>query len=112
LTLTDGHMLLVNGEMKEARYLRVGDVVERPNRGVETIQNIKRNVVKTGLYNPHTASGSIVVNGIVCSTFTNAVMDSAANALLAPLRSLFRVGALTQESAGDLFKQGGEGLLF
>jgi uncharacterized protein YjbI with pentapeptide repeats len=45
----------------------------------------------TGVYNPQTVHGDIVVNGVVASTYTTAVAPAVAHGLLAPLRTLYRV---------------------
>lgn len=45
-------------------------------------------VWKRGLHNPQTESGTIVVNGVVASTFTQTVQPGTASALLAPLKWL------------------------
>jgi len=49
-----------------------------------------------GLFNPHTFDGSIAVDGVVCSTYTTAVKPVAGQALLAPVRLLFRIGQFAQ----------------
>lgn len=43
-----------------------------------------------GLYNPHTASGVVVVDGVIVSCYTAAVRAAAAHALLAPVRAAVR----------------------
>lgn len=43
--------------------------------------------VHTGVWNPHTKSGSIVVDGFVASCYTKAVDTMTAHALLTPLRA-------------------------
>jgi len=42
-----------------------------------------------GLFNPHTADGRLVVNGILASCYTRAVPPCLAHSLLLPVRSLF-----------------------
>lgn len=102
--MTGGHMIQVNGQLTEARMLKRGDTVSTVD-GVATVRNVAK-VRKSGLFNPHTASGSIVVNGVVCSTFTRAVQESMANALLAPIRALFRAGGITHANAGWVLQSG------
>ena len=46
----------------------------------------------TGLYNPQTLSGDIVVNGIKASTYTAAIAPSLAHAALWPVRMMYRLG--------------------
>lgn len=43
--------------------------------------------VRWGLYNPHTEKGEIVVDGVVCSCYTDAVSARVAHTLLAPVRA-------------------------
>lgn len=57
-----------------------------------------------GLYNPQTLDGRIVVNGIIASTYTTAVIPEAAHALLTPLRCLFNVCRLRDLIPGFLEK--------
>ncbi len=48
--------------------------------------------VATGLYNPQTLSGDIVVNGIRASTYTAAIAPSLAHVALWPVRMMYRLG--------------------
>ena len=57
-----------------------------------------------GLYNPHTMTGDIVVDGVLTSTYTDAVAPSLAHALLWPVRMLSDAGV---QVAGDDWDQGG-----
>ena len=56
-----------------------------------------RSARKTGLYNPHTLHGDIVVDGVLTSTYTAAFSPTLAHVALAPLRALYRAGV-------DIFK--------
>lgn len=47
-------------------------------------------VPEQGIYNPQTIHGDIIVNGVRCSTYTDAVQYNAAHGLLAPLRAIAR----------------------
>jgi len=85
--LTSGHMLYVNGYLTRAENVKLGDTLldaEGISRRVVRITS----TMKRGLYNPQTEHGDIVVNGIVCSTYTDAVVPSVGHALLSPLRML------------------------
>lgn len=65
-----GHKVMVDeGRLEQVRYVKFG-------------------IEGNGLYNLQTMSGSVVVNGIMMSTFTAAVPIPTAHALLAPLRVL------------------------
>ena len=46
----------------------------------------------TGLYNPHTLNGDIMVNGVKTSTYTAAVAPGLAHAALWPVRMLYTLG--------------------
>ncbi len=49
-------------------------------------------VVADGLYNPQTAHGNIVVDGVLCSTFTSAIHPLLAKTLLLPLVLASKLG--------------------
>ncbi|GAB0493983.1 hypothetical protein MMPV_005271 [Pyropia vietnamensis] len=90
LTLTPGHYLWVNGERKAAKAVVVGDTLESVADATDVTVTAVTAVSATGLYNPQTLDGNIVVNGIRTSTFTMAIQPAVASALLSPLRVLFR----------------------
>jgi len=48
---------------------------------------------RRGLYNPHTADGWLVVDGVLTSTYTTAVAPAVADAALAVARAAYRWGA-------------------
>lgn len=99
---TEGHFLYVNGKYIGAGEVRVGDVVERENGRRVTVSRVER-VMDVGLFNPQTAHGDIVVNGIRASTYTMAVERGFAHAALAPVRAAFaRFGFVC-----GLFESGG-----
>lgn len=90
LTVTPGHYLWVNGEMKAAKAVVVGDALESVAAAADVMVTAVTRVSATGLYNPQTLDGNIVVDGIRASTFTTAIQPAVASALLSPLRVLFR----------------------
>lgn len=64
--------------------VRAGDVqpgygmwLASPSHTTKATVTVVRHMRGTGLYNPHTASGSIVVNGIAASTFTDVLPPSS-----------------------------------
>ena len=59
----------------------------------------------TGLYNPHTLNGDIMVNGVKTSTYTAAVAPGLAHAALWPVRMLYSLG---YDVIGGLFDQGSD----
>ncbi len=54
----------------------------------------------SGLFNPHTMQGDIVVNGIKTSSFTTLVAPALAQSLMWPVRMLYSLGY-------DLFDEDG-----
>lgn len=87
IMLTAGHYLFVNHGVSAASAVRVGDTLLGDDGAGDRVVSVK-SVVRTGLFNPHTSQGTLVVNGIVTTTFTTAVQPYTAQALLAPLRAL------------------------
>ena len=88
IRLTDGHYLPLNGGVyTPAGLAKVGDTVLLGDGTISTITALKV-VFGTGLFNPQTLHGDIIVDGIVASTYTTAVQRSMAHAMLAPLRML------------------------
>ena len=84
LSLTAGHYIYVDGELKAAKDTKLGDYVTCMKRR-DPIISISKGM-KQGLYNPQTFDGNIVVDGFLTTTYINAVEYSAAHAILAPLR--------------------------
>jgi len=91
LRLTPGHYLSVNGRLAAASTVAVGDRLLRADGSAAVVARVgaRRGV---GLYNPQTVDGSILVDGIVTSTYTSAVEPRLAHVALAPLRALYAVG--------------------
>lgn len=85
---TAGHYLYINGRFAAAVTAKTGDMLELAN-GARTVINKVSTVSKTGLYNPQTVHGDIVVNSIRASTFTRVIEPKTAQALLAPLRMVY-----------------------
>lgn len=99
LSLTTSHFLPVNGLLLRAGDVRVGDVISTmvmENRSWTVRDDHVTSVefrMETGLYNPQTARGDIVVDGVIASCYTDAVEPLAAHALLSPLRGLAQLRA-------------------
>eukprot|EP00181_Compsopogon_caeruleus_P003686 CAMPEP_0184684728 /NCGR_PEP_ID=MMETSP0312-20130426/16498_1 /TAXON_ID=31354 /ORGANISM="Compsopogon coeruleus, Strain SAG 36.94" /LENGTH=247 /DNA_ID=CAMNT_0027138223 /DNA_START=60 /DNA_END=803 /DNA_ORIENTATION=+ len=94
LDLSPSHFLPVNGKLLAARLVKANDqvtVVSGDGEAAEATVTGVRSVRKTGLYNPHTLDGSIVVNGVVASCYTETVRPSLAHLLLAPFRLVYPV---------------------
>lgn len=74
----------------------VGDevpVVQDGRDETSVVISVKR-INSVGLFNPHTLSGDIVVNGVLCSTYTKYVPMYTAHCLLAPIRAGYRIASL------------------
>jgi len=91
IRLTAGHYLYVNGVLAVASTVKVGDLLET-DAGVTTPVTKVATVLATGLYNPHTVHGDILVNGIRASTYTDALNPTIAHGLLAPVRAMYALG--------------------
>lgn len=90
LPITNGHYLYINQKLHPARSAMIGKYLSDGNGSKEKILNISVEERK-GLYNPQTIQGDIVVNGIVTTTFTEAIDPAAAVVLLSPFRATFKV---------------------
>lgn len=66
----------------------------------EIVTGLVRGVSRTGLYAPHTASGWLVVGGLVVSAYTEAVPPAVAHAAVGVLRAAAVVGGGLQELVG------------
>lgn len=87
--------MYLSGSLRPAGTARVGDTLELADGSLSRVNGVSV-VLDTGLYNPQTAHGDILVNGIRASTFTTAIQPGLAQAALAPLRMLFeKVGVST-----------------
>lgn len=88
LSLTAGHYIYVNGALVPAGSIKVGDFVESASGEQLTVQAVSRKML-SGLYNPQTEHGDIIVNGVRASTFTTTALPAAAQAMLAPIRGIY-----------------------
>lgn len=89
LVVTAGHFVYkTDGALVVASDLAVGDAVVWRNGVGSTIVKVDQ-AWYTGLYNPQTVHGDIVVDGVVASTYTKAVKAGTAHALLAPIRAVY-----------------------
>lgn len=104
LFATRGHFLHVNGGLKAAGAVEVGDKVVSGGGASKYIVSVKTERAR-GLYNPQTLHGDIVVNGLLASTYTTAVEPALAHAALTPARALYQFFGITAslESGGGGF---------
>lgn len=91
LRLSPGHYLYANGKLATARTVVVGDDLETGDGKMTAVTSV-RVAPAQGLYAPTTMHGNIVVDGIVVSSYTDALHPRTAHNLLAPLRALHHSG--------------------
>lgn len=98
LTATGGHYVYkferVDSQERPALVtmdeIRIGDRLLKHDGNKSTVVGIQT-VWKRGLINPHTLNGDIIVNGFVASCYTRHVGSYTSQALLVPLRAIFRI---------------------
>lgn len=90
LCATSGHFVYVNGLPTTMSHAVVGDDLTLYDGKTSKIVSTEVKLMQ-GLYNPQTADGNIVVDGVLATTFTTAVQPAFANAALLPLRVLQRL---------------------
>lgn len=95
LEVTKGHYLYINGALTAAKDATVGDRLLRATGEATRIRSIAT-VQGSGLFNPQTLTGDLVVENLIVSTYTTAVTPPLAHALLFPLRILSRTGFCIQ----------------
>lgn len=89
LLVTEGHFVYANGVLKAARDVKINDTLEHANKKSIQVQKIEQ-AFDTGLYNPQTEHGDIIVSGFRLSTYTETIEPKAAHALLSIFRFLRR----------------------
>ena len=93
VALTPGHFLYANGKLVQAHAVQLGDMLSLGDGALAPVSHISREWA-SGLFNPHTKHGDIVVDGVKASCYTEAVHPKLAHALLAPVRMLYEAGVL------------------
>lgn len=88
LQISAKHYLYVNGLVATADSVKVGDLLETGHAQPAAVTGISTGHA-TGLYNPHTLHGDIVVNSVRTTTYTDAIHPVLAHAMLAPLRAMY-----------------------
>lgn len=94
LTVSHGHFVYADDTLMPARLIKIGMVMrmafpDGDGDGNGNVVEYVKTVWRIGLFNPQTSHGDIVVDGFVCSTYTEAVAVNTAHALLSPVRFLF-----------------------
>lgn len=90
LRVSPGHYIYVNNQLALADTVHLGDSIELASGNPDVVKHVQY-VKSSGLYNPQTVSGDIVVDGIRASTYTKAVEPELAHAVLAPVKILYKV---------------------
>ena len=93
LTCTPDHYIYADSRLIPAMQATVGMSLTSANGTQHVITQISTIKAK-GIYNPHTLTGDIVVDGYMTSTYTIAVPPSLAHALLWPARVLYSMTGL------------------
>lgn len=88
IVVTPGHYLFADGGLIDSSDVSVGDMLSLGDGGASAVVSVSM-IDGTGLFNPQTLDGSIVVNGVKASTFTTAISPNVARTLLSPLRALY-----------------------
>jgi len=91
LLLSADHYLYANDALVAASTVKVGDQLESGSGAPLRVTHVER-VWGSGLYNPHTMTGDIVVDDIKTSCYTTAVHPTLAHAALWPVRTLYSAG--------------------
>lgn len=89
LMLTPGHLVYLEGRrLVPAERVLPGHKLILANGQLDQVQSTELTAGK-GVYNPQTLHGDIIVDGFIVSTYTTSVPQSAAHAMLAPVRASF-----------------------
>lgn len=91
VTVTAGHYVHSPGGLAAAATVAEGDDLVLADGTPSRVVRVE-SVTSSGLYNPQTISGVIVVGGVKVSTYTTAVDPAVAAIALAPLRGLWAAG--------------------
>uniref|UniRef100_A0A7S1T707 Hint domain-containing protein n=1 Tax=Compsopogon caeruleus TaxID=31354 RepID=A0A7S1T707_9RHOD len=101
IELSPGHYLVTDQGLLSADSVQPGQLIlGDEGQPVEVFSS--RRVHSEGVFNPQTLDGTIVVNGVVCSTYTRAVHPRFAAIVLFPLRVGYRLGH--RRGLGELFR--------
>ncbi|KAI0558062.1 hypothetical protein FGB62_238g09 [Gracilaria domingensis] len=90
LHISESHFLPVAGRGEvPARLVTVGDKLFTDEGGLALVLAIEEHMMK-GMYSPITMSGSLSVDGIIVSVYTDIIPKPMAVAMLSPLRALYQ----------------------
>jgi hypothetical protein len=106
ITLSPNHYIYANNKLVAASAVVLGDVLIAADGSEVSVVAVSQER-STGLFNPHTLQGDIVVNGIKASSYTAVVAPTLAHSLLWPVRMLYSLG---YDIVNGAFDQGFEAL--
>lgn len=87
VSLTEGHFLYVNGRLREAETVRIGDYLTLGNGSMCIVTAVRREWHR-GVFNPHSLVGDLLVNDVRTSSYTSAMPYRSAHGMLTPIRAL------------------------
>ncbi|CDF39545.1 unnamed protein product [Chondrus crispus] len=97
LRVSPGHYVYRRGQdsmpmLLKAADIAVGDFLIGADRLPKRVVQVS-SVTGSGLFNPHSLNGDLIVSGVRVSCFTTAVKPLVASSAMAPLRLLHRIGS-------------------
>lgn len=93
VSATEGHLLYGSKNLVKAGDVKVGSSLLGERGEQMSVVGVRR-LKKRGLYNPQSACGSLIVDGVAASCYTESVDVGTGHALLAPLRALYELGGM------------------
>lgn len=93
IRLSPGHYLYVNGDLKTAENVIVGDTVVSGSGTPLVVTSVTSSFAQ-GMFAPTTLNGAMIVDDIMVSCYTDAVHPSIAHWMLSPIRFLYRAKLL------------------
>ncbi len=93
LTASADHYVHTTAGIHAMRHISIGDQLLTADQSKVAVIRIEQTWAK-GLYNPQTIDGNMLVDGFLVSTFTGAIREQVGVALLAPIRSMFRLSGI------------------
>jgi len=83
------HYIFASGRLVTADMVVVGEMLETDEGVAEAVTRVVHGVRLPGVYNPHTASGVVYVDGLKASCYTSTVPPVLAEMLLVPVRAYY-----------------------
>jgi uncharacterized protein YjbI with pentapeptide repeats len=88
LYISPGHYLYVNGRLATAGTVRIGDKLRGPDNADNVAVLAVSREDRSGLFAPASLHGDLLVDGVVVSSYTDAMHPMSAHRLLEPMRWL------------------------